>query len=256
MSATALAHCPSGVVIDHHRDEPLLAHDRDRHAALLARPGGFCGQSAAVTALAVGASRAVLRTSPMPYCAATAPRAVVPGRPGRAVPFTLGWNVTVSVGDEDGTLIVARRHESLSAGGRWHVSANEGAEPHDLPDAGRVDVTAVTARALHEELGVDVSWDELAPVTTAHSVFVVDGTAALGVAIHVTLGALGWTVDDVRASHRGAVDGWEASALAAVPARTDAVAAFAADGGWTPWAPVCFRGALSVLEHRRAASAA
>lgn len=245
--ATVLAQDPLGLCLTHEAHPPVTGHDAQRHEDFAQRPGMFCGPTASVIAVDVAASASRIHTRAMPYCRRVPHDGEVPGAPSAQIPFTLGWNVTISVGAGDSTFMVAHRSAALRNGGRWHVSANEGAEPGDLPVSGTVATAMIAARALREELGLVVDLDELTPVTVAHTLFTVPGDVSLGVGIHVRLGQLGVTAGDVRSAHAGAVDAWEIDALAEVGASSGALRRFAPPERWTPWAGVCFAGAVAVL---------
>jgi hypothetical protein len=154
-----------------------LPHDQAFHAEIIDDPRRFCGQVALNSSLDLSGNRVELEWVAAPYCRA---------RAGISESRTLGWNFVLTV-DDGNQAVVAFRHPSLAGGGRWHLSANEGAEPQDIAFAderlGLLHVGRIAARALYEELGLVVDDDRLQEVVEVRGVFEAD--SGIGVFIHV-----------------------------------------------------------------------
>lgn len=211
-----------------------LRHDRSVHAAHAGNPGWFCAPTSIVRGVSVANGVLELRHGAAQYCRKSA----VGGA-------TVGWNVILTVGDGS-TAIASLRHESLSFGGRWHVSANEGADPEDfdvslegvLGDA-RVPlpIGRIVGRCLVEELGLVCAPEALEDVTRAVGLFKVG--ANLGVLFHVRGEQLGWDADTVFRAHKSALDAWE-GVPTALDLSAEGLRSLADPSGWTPWALPCF----------------
>lgn len=225
------------------------------HDELVRGERTFCGEVALVTRAEVGTGCFRVETIPGWYCRGLSLAALPAGvGPSRERPWAVGFNITVSAGRGETELLVPRRGEGLGEqSGRWHVSVNEGAEPRDFGDAD-LDVGRVVARGLLEELGVEIQDAQAAQASVVHTVFQCGARRSageaggdIGIAIHVSLGELGWRGADVVRAWRGAVDAWEASE-ATVMSREELVEGLRrGEREWVSWAPTCWEGALEVL---------
>lgn len=225
---------------------PIGQHHTQTHDQLTADPRRFCSPTAVVTDIDVtDPARPVLTWQPLPYCTKVAHSHN--SRLGAEGWWTLGFNLTITVGDSNSRLLVARRSSQLTFGGRWHVPVNEGAEPGDLAGH-QIDPRLPVQRGLQEELGLALP-DQVTPVL--HQLFVA-APGALAAAVHVPLGGAGVNADDVHKSHAAADDGWELETLQVVECTPDAVTEL--EGEWVPWAPHCFTSMFALLESTAASA--
>lgn len=205
-----------------------LDHDPAFHAQIADDPRRFCVPLAVITDLSITDRSASVTWCPIPYCCRTSERY-----------RTLGWNFVLTV-DDGNRVVVTRRHPSLSSGGLWHLSANEGAEPKDFASPAhpgdRLGVGQITARALREELGLDADPAHLDELVSLRGLFAVSG--GLGALLHVPGEKLGWTGDQVLRSHAEAPDGWEGEPVIVDRSR-GAFEALAPSSGWTAWGLPC-----------------
>lgn len=239
MHSDVLAFSRNGLRLDHRRSGRQYPCSADAHRELAGNPRLFCGPTAPVVDLTVtGEGTVALETAEVPYCRIHELELAPPGdTPARGRPWPIGLNITVSVEEDDQTLVVARRSSALAGGGAWHVTACESSEPSDFQNGGDNQIAAAH-RALREELGIDLPVGELRRVTLMHSLIRVRGAASLALAAHVSLGRLGVTFGEVVAGHARAEDGWESEQLTAVNARD--FTAWAARQAWTPWGRTCW----------------
>jgi len=209
-----------------------LPHDESFHTAIAHDPRRHCGQMALVSALHISQQNVALEWVEAPYCR---------GRNGVGGARPIGWNFVLTV--DDGTrAVVSFRHPSLASGGRWHLSANEGAEPRDItfvdecPE--RLHMGRIAARALYEELGLTVDAERLQDIVMARGVFEI--RLGLGVFAHIPGEELAITTEQVLDAHRNAPDGWEGGPTV-VDLTAHALAVLAPPSGWTEWGLPCLK---------------
>lgn len=220
------------------RRDLAAEHDPIEHAKIDADRRRFCGDLAVVTSLECEPHTARIEWAPVPYCRR---------RSGHY--RTIGWNFLVTV-DDGSSVVVTFRDKALTSGDRWHVSANESAEPGDFAQvnlSGELPVGAVTARALREELGLSADEQKLTQATVPFALFRVGEN--LGVYFHVRGELLGWSGAHVLEVHAHARDGWEGAPRIA-QLSPNGFAALAQPSGWTEWSLP----GLLALEHARYAS--
>lgn len=167
-----------------------------------------------------------------PYCR---------GRAGVDGARPIGWNFVLTV-DDGSRVVVTFRHPSLASGGRWHLSANEGAEPRDITFVdglpGHLHIGRIAGRALREELGLVVDTQRLQDTVTVRGVFEIH--LGLGVFAHIPGERLGITSMQVLDAHASTPDGWEGRPLV-VELEESALVALAPSAGWTEWGLPCLK---------------
>ena len=209
-----------------------LAHDELFHAEIAGDPRRHCGPIALVSALDVSAHLVTSEWVSAPYCR---------GRGGVGEARPIGWNFVLTV-DDGSRAVVTLRHPSLASGGRWHLSANEGAEPRDITFTderlGLLHVGRIAARALREELGLSVDAQRLQDVVTVRGVFEIH--LGLGVFMHIPGERLDITSAQVFYAHPNAPDGWEGNPTV-IDLTESSLIALAPQSGWTEWGFPCLR---------------
>lgn len=226
--------------------EPGFDHHPQIHAKVEATPGQFCGSRWSCHRYEVEEGRVALTLRHTPYCASRSFESIpAKGGPTEDHPWSVGINVTVSAGAKDEVFVVTRRSPGLNSGGLWHVTANEGVE---LGDFARPQLEAGVARALAEEVGLNLSEDQVREVAVSTAFAAIPSLAALFFTIHLELGRLDVTFEDMVAARAHAPDAWESTEMVAVPAAD--FSEWRAQREWTPWAPFCWDQAASARSER------
>lgn len=193
-------------------------HDRDVCRTLDDPPRRYCGPVVRIEDVRRRRGGADIVWSEQNYCSTTS--------------GSLGWNVVLTL-EESRLVVVARRSSGTRLGGWWSVSANETAEPGDLPSAAAtspVDLDAAAGRTLKEELGLEIDGGE-----GVRHLGIFTSRGSYGHLTHVDGDRYGLSPDDVTAAWEGAEGAWEGEP------EVQPVRNVLEDTGrrWTPWARWC-----------------